>query len=186
MEKRFDKLLEFASSNIPDKDSRGLNIAACIVNPKTNQEVSRVRDQRHTHPLHHAAMLAIEGVAEQERWKRDHLDTASRKRKSEDLDDVASIQTSDAKNSVDASDLGDGDASGETEVDGYLCTGLDAYLTREPCVMCAMGLLHSRIRRVFYMQPREDGGLGSQHKIHVHGHLNHKFSVFRVTKKTDG
>ncbi|KAJ3232438.1 adenosine deaminase, tRNA-specific 3, partial [Chytriomyces hyalinus] len=192
MEKRFDELLEFASNNEPDKESptltHSLNVAACIVNPKTNQQVARVRDGRHAHPLHHAAMLAIEGVAGLERWKRDHLDTATRKRKSEDLDD-ASIHSNDSKNGGNASaDLVDGaetDADGgETEGDGYLCTGLDAYLTREPC---AMGLLHSRIRRVFYMEPREDGGLGSQHKIHVHGHLNHKFSVFRVTKrdKTD-
>ncbi|KAJ3247196.1 adenosine deaminase, tRNA-specific 3 [Chytriomyces hyalinus] len=195
MEKRFDELLEFASNNEPDKESptlaHSLNVAACIVNPKTNQQVARVRDGRHAHPLHHAAMLAIEGVAQLERWKRDHVDTATRKRKSEDLDD-ASIHSNDSKNGGNASaDLVDGaetDADGgETEGDGYLCTGLDAYLTREPCVMCAMGLLHSRIRRVFYMEPREDGGLGSQHKIHVHGHLNHKFSVFRVTKrdKTD-
>ncbi|KAI8833461.1 cytidine deaminase-like protein [Chytriomyces cf. hyalinus JEL632] len=188
MENRFDKLLEFASAhNTSDNPTHSLSVAACIVNPKTNQQVALVRDGRHVHPLHHAAMLAIEGVAALERWKRDHLDTTvTRKRKSEDLDDDdASIQTHDSKNGGNAADLVDTDARGETEGDGYLCTGLDAYLTREPCVMCAMGLLHSRIRRVFYMEPREDGGLGSQHKIHVHGHLNHKFSVFRVTKKRD-
>jgi hypothetical protein len=32
----------------------------------------------------------------------------------------------------------------------YLCTGYDVYLSKEPCLMCAMSLIHSRIRRLFY------------------------------------
>jgi tRNA-specific adenosine deaminase 3 len=62
----------------------------------------------------------------------------------------------------------------------YLATGYDLCLTFEPCIMCAMALLHSRIHRVFYIKPRpERGGLGSVYSLHQHPALNHHFSVYR-------
>lgn len=61
----------------------------------------------------------------------------------------------------------------------YICTGFDLYVTREPCTMCAMALLHSRIQRVFYGAPSPDGALGSKYRIHSRKDLNHRFDVFR-------
>ncbi|XP_058121828.1 probable inactive tRNA-specific adenosine deaminase-like protein 3 [Anopheles ziemanni] len=62
----------------------------------------------------------------------------------------------------------------------YLCTGYDIYLTHEPCVMCAMALTHSRVRRVFYHHPTPQGALETLVKLHTVKDLNHHFEAFRV------
>ncbi|XP_008579405.1 PREDICTED: probable inactive tRNA-specific adenosine deaminase-like protein 3 [Galeopterus variegatus] len=61
----------------------------------------------------------------------------------------------------------------------YVCTGYDLYVTREPCAMCAMALVHSRIQRVFYGAPSPDGALGTRFRLHARPDLNHRFQVFR-------
>lgn len=60
----------------------------------------------------------------------------------------------------------------------YICTGYDVYVTREPCTMCAMALVHSRVRRVFYGCTSSQGALGTNIKLHTLKCLNHHYEVF--------
>uniref|UniRef100_A0A182JRP8 CMP/dCMP-type deaminase domain-containing protein n=1 Tax=Anopheles christyi TaxID=43041 RepID=A0A182JRP8_9DIPT len=62
----------------------------------------------------------------------------------------------------------------------YLCTGYDVYLTHEPCIMCAMALVHSRARRVFFHHSTTRGALGTLVKLHTVKDLNHHYEVFRI------
>lgn len=72
------------------------------------------------------------------------------------------------------------------ETDQYVCTGLDAYLLREPTVMEAMALVHSRIHRVVFRRPDpRQGALGSVFSLHRIASLNHRFRVFRGVDDDD-
>lgn len=70
------------------------------------------------------------------------------------------------------------------EDDGYLCLNFDVYTTHEPCSMCAMALIHSRIKRcIFVKEMKNTGALkpdsGDGYCMHSNRLLNSKYEVFQ-------
>ena len=64
---------------------------------------------------------------------------------------------------------------------GYLCTGLDVYCYYEPCIMCAMAMVHSRVGRLFFVKCNPDyGGIISQAQIHSNPKINHRYRAFQL------
>ncbi|XP_064105941.1 probable inactive tRNA-specific adenosine deaminase-like protein 3 [Macrobrachium nipponense] len=181
----------------------GENVGVVIVDSANGSVVGRGQDRRHKHPAQHAAMIAVDHVAVNQNggaWdihaicKNKNMSTRSLLENGEGEVDIATahetvkgsasdacfglMKTQSTRNS-ESKLLVENDQNSETV--SYICTGLDVYMTREPCMMCAMALLHSRVRRIFYRFPNpEAGALESKTKLHILGGLNHRFEVFSV------
>ncbi|EDW74661.1 uncharacterized protein Dwil_GK15805 [Drosophila willistoni] len=67
----------------------------------------------------------------------------------------------------------------------YLCTGYDVYLLQEPCLMCSMALVHSRAKRIFFLQTSDNGALLTRFQLHTVKELNHHYEVFQFTREQD-
>ncbi|ORY80178.1 hypothetical protein LY90DRAFT_698004 [Neocallimastix californiae] len=80
------------------------------------------------------------------------------------------------------SDIHNGNNGKNSEIDDQ--ASKRRKLNSEPCIMCCMALVHSRIGRIFFLEKNElDGGLESIHQIHIQPELNHHFQVFKISIK---
>lgn len=73
--------------------------------------------------------------------------------------------------------------SSDVRENNYLCLNYHVYTTHEPCTMCAMALVHSRISQLVYIKPsKKTGGIGKEsghgEMIHLSCSLNWKFEAF--------
>ncbi|KAJ8554469.1 hypothetical protein K7X08_025147 [Anisodus acutangulus] len=120
-------------------------------------------------PLRHAAIVAIEYSAARDRQLfPDYTALSPLKRQK--------IEESDSQSNGHSSE----------SLRPYLCTGCDIYLAWEPCPMCAMALVHQRVRRIFFSFPNSNAGaLGSVHRLQGERSLNHHYAVFGVVLPED-
>jgi tRNA-specific adenosine deaminase 3 len=68
------------------------------------------------------------------------------------------------------------------KLDQYYCQGLYLFTWKEPCFMCSMALVHSRIERVYFIEnDKKEGALASLVKFNSYN-LNHNFFVFEFNE----
>uniref|UniRef100_A0A8C5R840 CMP/dCMP-type deaminase domain-containing protein n=1 Tax=Leptobrachium leishanense TaxID=445787 RepID=A0A8C5R840_9ANUR len=163
-----------------------------IVDPGNGQvlAVASERTNETGNPLLHACMVAIDLVAKRQGGGA-YLGVTGEDIDESDVggepligmvDQTLSCQTSaeSVKPHLTSKKRKSAEESKKTEEKAsYLCTGYDVFVTQEPCVMCSMALLHSRVSRVYYGCSRPGGALGTSYRLHCKNDLNHRFVVYR-------
>ncbi|KAG0485633.1 hypothetical protein HPP92_009712 [Vanilla planifolia] len=142
------------------------------------------------HPLRHAVLVAIENASARDRQLYPWVESQKNLSPLSDyicrsLESLPSKRqkTQTSENLEIIAKDGSPEMPSHEATQPYLCTGFDAYIVWEPCAMCAMALVHQRVRRVFYAFPNQNAGaLGSVHRLQGEKSLNHHYSVFRVLK----
>ncbi|XP_076045360.1 putative inactive tRNA-specific adenosine deaminase-like protein 3 [Oratosquilla oratoria] len=157
-------------------------VGVVIVDPESNKILARVHDESSSHPLCHAVMMAIDQIAVLQgggAWRHLHrkeylpLGEAVNSSKANDEEEKALCDRTEPSFS--------GDIQGAGSKQAYICTGFNVFVNREPCMMCCMALLHSRVNRIFFSDlNQKEGALMSKTRLHTLSGINHRFEVFRV------
>ncbi|KAI0181377.1 hypothetical protein GGR52DRAFT_33113 [Hypoxylon sp. FL1284] len=124
-----------AKQDIPTKEST--EIVAIAGDARWHQQVKC--EGSNGNPLAHAALRAISMVAQK-------LVRAENRPKSEPQ--IMEFESFQDKPLLSEEQLVYG--TDHPSPDGYLCHELELYMTHEPCIMCAMAILHSRMGRIVF------------------------------------
>ncbi|KAJ0241127.1 Cytidine and deoxycytidylate deaminase domain-containing protein [Hirschfeldia incana] len=168
-------------NGILEKLNGSLSTVACLNPWQWSLQPHDIESQ--WHPLRHASMVAIESSSARDRnlfpnstdsYIPDHSQLS-------DANCPAKKQKTNS-HSPEVQNENKEEALRDPSIEKpYLCTGYDIFLVCEPCTMCAMALVHQRIKRIFYAFPNPTaGGLGSVHRLQGEKSLNHHYAVFRV------
>jgi tRNA-specific adenosine deaminase 3 len=175
--------------------SVGHKAAGLAVNPKIKRIAALATESLEAHPLQHCPMVLIDQVAVSQNggawsvwdpaektsdWnlqgcKQDLIEVITGRFPNVEFGAQKVVTTAADQEKINPHDDNLG------KYGPYLCTGYDLYFSDEPCVMCAMALIHSRAKRIFYHKPASNGALGTLIKLHTVADLNHHYEVFQIT-----
>ncbi|TCD70561.1 hypothetical protein EIP91_002907 [Steccherinum ochraceum] len=124
--------------------------------------------QSKSHPLRHAAMNVVRAIADYRAASSAQDDPSP----TEALDDSTPNSQVSGTSTTDSAATRNGSH--------YLLTSLTLFISHEPCIMCSMALLHSRVKEVFYLIPMDKtGGCGGVACVPRLEGVNHRYTIGR-------
>lgn len=179
-------LLKFNLNDLPNDHNTSCSTISCLNPWQWSQQHLSSSRSCFWHPLRHAAMVAIDNAAVRDRRMFPVMGEDNEKSVQFDTNVVSAVGFPAKRQKTYVNDVKNGDDV-STNVflsrseKPYLCTGYDIYLAWEPCAMCAMALVHQRIRRIFFaFSNPNNGALGSVYRLQGEKSLNHHYAVFQV------
>lgn len=137
------------------------DIQGCSMSGLVTTHDSRISTK---HPLRHAITNAIRCIAG---YYTDSKGDVFRRFATTSPQELALGQISEVRNGM-----------------NYFLTSLSVFTTHEPCVMCSMALLHSRVKEVFYLHPMpQTGGCGGAVCLPTLKGVNHRFKIYHWINK---
>ncbi|KAG8832016.1 hypothetical protein FRC17_002202 [Serendipita sp. 399] len=139
-----------------------LPIAACILPDSYLDEPLLAHDTRVStcHPLRHTVMNLVRALADRVLKASDPPQTST----------LRPLMPTSAER-IPTPTLQNGE--------GYHLTNRTLFITHEPCLMCTMALVHSRVKEVIYLYPMsETGGCGGQTVVPQLPTINHRFNIW--------
>lgn len=149
-------------------------ISSLVYDPKVKSIVCLGNDERDVNPISHPIMNLIHNFSimhiSQSNPDRDRTSkelTLGEKNELPPYDEFLASKVSGKTNPYPISS------------DQYYCENFYVFSIKEPCIMCSMALVHSRIARLYFTQPTVNGGVISRIQIGNYN-LNHSYLTFQL------